>query len=241
MPTATIATAADYADAMTTARRSKNWLYLLLMLLLIGQITMFFLVRFKVVVPPQRAEMTTATSGEPTTAPATTQPSAHAALGWRMAEYVVSISGFLGVVLSIVMCVVLLLIVNIMLVGRLIGVSRVTSAFVSAVLLVVLLFPWQVFRNQSDPLNDADEAVVDFKIPGVLYTWRELTQDATVDAKFTGDNWARDLLKWARFAGFPVLAVILLLRVQALSNRGLRLALGEIEAEHPEVAVAPPG
>jgi hypothetical protein len=38
-------------------------------------------------------------------------------------------------------------------------------------------------------------------------------------------------LRWARFVGFPVLAIIVLLIVQAKSSRGLRAALGESELE----------
>ena len=59
---------------------------------------------------------------------------------------------------------VILLIAKIMLVGRLIGVAQVTSAFIWCVFLVVLLFPWQAFLQSTDFTGD-------FKIPGVLYTW----------------------------------------------------------------------
>jgi hypothetical protein len=38
-------------------------------------------------------------------------------------------------------------------------------------------------------------------------------------------------LKWARFAGFPLLALLLLLMVQAKSSRGLKFALGESEVQ----------
>jgi len=229
MPTATIATAADYADAMMAARRAKNWLYLLLLFVLVGQLAIFFLVRFKVISLPTAAIAAT----QPADA-AATQPSPRPSLGLRMAQYLVALSDLLGIVFVIVLCVVLLLIVNIMLVGRLIGVSLVTGAFIWCVVLAVLLFPWQVFRNETDPPTDADESVVDFKLPGVLYTWRELTQDATVDWKFTGERWDRDVLKWARFAGFPIFALVLLLNVHVKSNRGLRVALGEAELDQTE-------
>jgi hypothetical protein len=39
------------------------------------------------------------------------------------------------------------------------------------------------------------------------------------------------LLRWARFAGFPAVSVLLLLTIQAKSSRGLRAALGESELE----------
>src|SRR5690606_19841232 len=42
----TIATAADYADAMITARRAKNWLFGILLLILLAQLAIFFTVAF---------------------------------------------------------------------------------------------------------------------------------------------------------------------------------------------------
>jgi len=42
---------------------------------------------------------------------------------------------------------------------------------------------------------------------------------------------AQSVLKWARFAGFPLLALLLLLMVQAKSSRGLKFALGESEVQ----------
>ena len=61
----TIATAADYADAMMTARTAKNWLFLLLLIVLLTQLTVFFLARYSDVIFPQApatdAEFVTAT------------------------------------------------------------------------------------------------------------------------------------------------------------------------------------
>ena len=45
MPHSPIATAADYADAMLTGRRAKNILFLMLLLMLLGQIAIFFVLR----------------------------------------------------------------------------------------------------------------------------------------------------------------------------------------------------
>ena len=47
--TTTIAVAADYADAMMTARKAKNVLFLLLLLVLLTQLALFFLLKFNVV------------------------------------------------------------------------------------------------------------------------------------------------------------------------------------------------
>jgi len=102
----------------------------------------------------------------------------------------------------------------------LIGLARVTSAFMWSLLLILLLFPWQVFfGGTTEP--------TDFRLPGLLFSWQELM----LYARFPTDDLKLATLKWARFVVFPVLALVLLLIVQVKSNRGLRQALGEAEPE----------
>jgi hypothetical protein len=164
----------------------------------------------------------------PTTAP-TTMPASIAnakQLLPSVLRYLTAIIDFLGIVLILVLAVVLMLIVKIMLVGRLIGVARVTSAFVWCVFLALLLFPWQAFLQNTDFSGD-------FKLPGVLYTWSELIHP-TAGAKFSSSDFNQSILRWACFVGWPVIALILLLVVQAKSSRGLRAALGESELESPD-------
>jgi hypothetical protein len=81
---------------------------------------------------------------------------------------------------------------------------------------MVLVFPWQAFLSAST-----------FKWPGVLYTWDELI----TFAKFHNELTPFAILKWARFVGWPVLAVIIVLLIQIKSNRGLRQAFGEVEPD----------
>ena len=101
--------------------------------------------------------------------------------------------------------------------GRLIGVSHVVSAFVWCLVLAALLFPWQAF------LNNQDLDAVDFKFPGALYNWDELSRLG----KFTNDNLSSAILSWGRFVAYPLLAILLTVVVQSKSSAGLRLALGE--------------
>jgi hypothetical protein len=129
-----------------------------------------------------------------------------------------------------------------MLVGRLIGVSHVTSAFIWCIVLTVMLFPWQSFligqrSARAAPGGYGTSAYAadtgfqpqpTFKIPGVLYTWEELRYDVRHFPESVG---AQGLLKWARYAGFPIVALLLLLTVQAKSSRGLKFALGESEVQ----------
>jgi hypothetical protein len=194
-----LATAADYADALIVARTAKKWIFLILMLILLLQIGIFFVARY------------TAILSTATTMPAT-RPT-----GSLLLSYVTAAASFLGTILPILLALVLLLIVNVMLVGRLIGLARVTSAFVWCLLLALLLFPWQAFfGGTTEP--------TDFRLPGLIYTWDELMRNANFQ---TDKDLKLAILKWARFLVFPTLALVLLMMVQAKSNRGLRQALGE--------------
>lgn len=201
-----IATAADYADAMIAARRAKNVIVLIILMLLLVQLGLFFTARY--------------TDGIIPVTGATTQPSERAS---DLMQYLTGASIFLGVTLSIVLSFVLMLILKIMLVGRLIGAGRLTSAWIWSIVLMVLLFPWQAF------LSNATFSSPEFKIPGVLYLWDELRQFA----RFPNDPLNHAILKWARFVAFPALAVVLVMLIQVKSNRGLRQAFGE--ADEPVV------
>ena len=120
-----------------------------------------------------------------------------------------------------------------MLVGRLIGVSHVTGAFIWSVVLALILFPWQAFLISGEhyytttPGTAAYAASADippdqpaFKLPGVLYTYPELHQDA----HFPNQPLQQAVVKWGRFAAFPIVALLLLLLVQGASSRVLQLA-----------------
>jgi hypothetical protein len=203
-----LVTAADYADALLTSRRARTCIFWLILIMLLGQLALFFAARYTAVL--SRLE-------------ATTQPAIASRISAEMLHYFVGLSTFLGVILAILMSVVLLLIINIMLVGRLVGLAHITGAFIWSLLLILLLFPWQGFLASGN-------ITVDFRIPGVLYTWTELLRDARF-----GIGETRDMpylfLKWARFVGFPVVAILLLVYVQLRSRTGLRRALGEDEPD----------
>mgnify|MGYP000551372086 CR=1 FL=1 len=197
-----LATAADYAEALLTARRARCWLAAIVAAMLLAQMAVFFAARFTAAVVPDAAA---------------TQPSRSQAIGRLLLEYVVSTSAFLGMASVLVLAAVLLLIVNIMLVGRLIGLSDTIKALLWCVVLAVLVFPWQAL------LNSPDYQGTDFRIPGVLYTWAELTAHAR--APWPGVE--QKILKWTRFAAFPAASGLVLLLLYLRSGRGLQLALGE--------------
>ncbi len=203
----TIATAADYADAMLTARRAKNWLFLFLLVILLAQLTVFALYRLdKIAVSPSPVAARAAATAPTTTA-------AGAGKIEMALRYLIGLTDFLGIVLAVVLALVILLVVNIMLVGRLIGVSRLTSAYILTLLLIVLLFPWQAFLGP------------DWEPVGALYTWDELIRDG----RWHDAMWQKSVLKWWRFVGMPVLAIVILCMVQVKSRRGIRQSLGEAD------------
>src|SRR5439155_25672840 len=117
------------------ARRAKNWLFLILLLILLVQLSLFFVARYTDFFP--RAMVG-----------GTTQPTTRASRAIEEFHYLTGLTTFLGTVLPVLLALVLLIIVNIMLVGRLIGVARVTSAYVWSLLLTLLLFPWQAFLGK---------------------------------------------------------------------------------------------
>ena len=211
-----IATAADYADALLTSRRAKNFLVLIVLLMLLLQMAVFFIVKYTGIVYPM-----TPTGSVAATVP-TTMTTADSTSFWRdVTRYAIGFSDFIGVAGTILIAAVLYLIVQIMVVGRLIGVSRVISALILTFVVLLLLFPWQAF------LRDAAFTSREWMFPGVLYTWDELIHRATIGTRDQNQDLKILILHWARFVAWPLIAVILLLSIQIKSNRGLRQALGE--------------
>lgn len=243
--TTPLAVAADYADALMTARRAKNWLFFFLMVLLVLQVAIFLLAKFQLLKFGDTDAATnialTATT-QPATAPAEAKPGVTVNVA-EVVRFATPLIDFAAVGLSFVLLIVLLLLVTIMLVGRLVGVSHVTGAFIWCVLFIVVIFPWQTFLISGEDyrVRSTSGAIVEtlpgryadqpaFKWPGALYTWSELHRDYDFKNEPILDaGW-----KWGRYVGLPVLALLLLFMVQGRSGRGLKFALGESEL-HVEV------
>jgi hypothetical protein len=204
----TIVYAADYADALLTARRFKNVLFFAVLVALLLQVALFFLARYDV--------MPLAADGQGSSAKAT--------LGL---QYLTTIGTFVGLIGTMVLSMVLLLIAIVMLVGRLVGVGRATKAYIWTIVLLTLMFPWQAVYVNPTLMAQQQSTDKDFRVPGVMYTWTELSHPQ-LGAKFARTDVPMAVLRWARFVGFPAVAVILLLIIQANSARALRQALGEV-------------
>jgi hypothetical protein len=202
-----ILNAADYADALLTAKRAKNLVFQLLLLILLIQLGLFFTARYTTLL---------------------LTPANPNGRNWtELVRYLVGLTDFLGIVLALLFAGVLCLLLKVLLVGRLVGVARLTSALIWSMFLVLLLFPWQSFLNNPTLLpSDAVSNSLGLKLPGVLYTWAELAHPQ-LGANFAGHGDLPFLiLRWARFVGWPVVAVLMLLTIQSKSSQGLRQALG---------------
>jgi hypothetical protein len=220
-----VATAADYADAMLIGRKARTIFAYLLILILVLQLALFITFRFSPLVDKfvtLDPGVATPTLASPTTAPAAVagpSPAVEGAdLGRNFLKYLVSLSGFFGLMFSILLSLSLLLLLNIMLIGRLIGISKVTSAFIWSLVVLTFIFPWQAFLNNESLTRS------EFKVPGVLYNWNEFVHNANIHSSL---DWHIQLMRWARFLAMPAITVVLVLTVLGKSSRGLRLALGE--------------
>ena len=235
---------AVYHDALSTARGFRTLCILVLILVLVGQMALFFAARYGgdliPVHPRSVAERTDAGLRQtPADAAADTTLNGVAAedLG-TLAEGVevqatsdrvevevdqslvrtllymlLYASLWVGLVFSILLSLTLVFTTLVMLNGRTVGVDRVAKAFLYSLLLLMLVMPWQSILNHPTFAGGL------FHLPGVLYTWPELH----FRASFPDSDW----LGWARFVGWPIVALLLTFLVMGKSGRGIRQALGE--------------
>lgn len=206
-----LATSADYAEALLTARRAKGLLTLLILLVLLTELSLFFVLRYYKPLPWGKSASDQYTRD--------------------VTQYFVGLLDFAGLILPALLAVDIYLILKVQLVGRLLGVGKMTSAFLWSVLVILLLFPWQAVLN--NPANNYDQVAnaIGMKIPGVIYTWAEVS-NRELGATFGMGESKADLsfqvvLKWARYVGFPLLSILILMIIHSKSHRGLRQSLGE--------------
>jgi hypothetical protein len=207
-----LANAADYAEALLTARRAKALITLLVLLVLLTELALFFCLRY------YRPLAAGASSSE--------------RYSRDVMQYCVGLLDFCGLILPALLAVVIYLILKVQLVGRLVGVGRMTQAFLWSVVLMLLLFPWQaVLNNPAIDYNRTDN-LLGMKIPGVIYTWAEVSNPALGAGFAMGETKPEIeflILKWARYVAFPVLSILILAVIHLKSERGVRQSLGESE------------
>ena len=214
MTTTSMAVAADHADTLMTLRRAKWVAVSVVLFVLLTQLTVFFGIRYGHWLP-------TPADGKPLTAAQER--------GREGMQYLVGLLDFAGLIVPGILSIVLFVALMVQVVGRLAGTGRAAAAVVWAGTLAVLMFPWQsVLNNPGINRNAADNAI-GLKVPGVVYTWAEVSHP-TLGAQFVvvhdKDGLADSVLHWARYVGFPVVALALLGAVIGTSERGTRRALG---------------
>ena len=98
-----------------------------------------------------------------------------------------------------------------------------------------MLFPWQSFLNNPAINGNAADVATGIRIPGALYTWAEFN-NAQMGPRFSTETSpdvpaARQagsvVLHWARYVGFPIASIVVLLLAQLKCERGLKLAIRE--------------
>ena len=221
--THTLVAAADYADALIVARRVKTGLCALLFFVLGSALALFALLRY-------------APSLRPITGVGPFD--GHTAAARAGLEYVVGLLDIAALIVPVLLAVFVGVILLVQLVARVVGTGRTTGALAWAILLAVLLFPWQAVLN--NPLNTTDPTAnaMGMKVPGVLYTWAEVSHP-TLGARFAevnvpdGDRTIA-VLHWARYGLFPLLAMVMVGIVHTKTERGLRQSFGT------DVVVPPP-
>ena len=136
-----------------------------------------------------------------------------ATLNWAMPA-----AKFAALAAGMLLVLTLLLAVKLALLGRMPGVAALVSAFFWSLLLWMLLIPWQQTLAGSTFACGALSNCTDLMEAG---------------AKLAGAkaNWFTCTVYYARFAAYPLLAVVLWLLVQAKFARGYRQAMG---MESPE-------
>jgi hypothetical protein len=214
--------ATDSGAALAAARRAKSALCLMVFFVLGTELTLFFLLRYMPSLQP-------ITAGPPSA----TEPK------WERPtfQYLIGLMDYAGLLLPLVLSPIVLVMVLVQVAGRVAGAGRTTSAFGWSVLLAFLLFPWQAVLNNPAITTDAAASAIGMKVPGVVFTWAEVSHPAAgarfleVNAPVPANASAMDVktiavLHWLRYAGFPLLAMIVVGIVHTKTERGVRQAFG---------------
>jgi hypothetical protein len=213
MPPDSIIASADYADALLAARAAVRVFTAIVLLTLVGQMALFFTVRYRI---PDDALSNANTRLAAASQPSISPPPIGPTQTELLIEYGIGLTQFFALAASLALAGSLLVTLNIMIVARVVGIAPVARALFASLPLIVLLFPWQAF------LNNQQMTAADFKIPGVLYSWAELRHTAHwTDAVLSMPG----TLHWARFGGFPCAALLLVITLYRWTACGLGKAL----------------
>jgi len=192
----------EYCDAFRSVRAAKNLFWWLIAAAIVAQLAAFVLVNFVGVIDPLHQ----GGASQPATAPLSAER-------WQEAlTWVLPATKFLALVCGMLLSLTLLVAVNLSLLGRLGGVAGLVSAFFWSLILLALVTPWQQVMNAAVAC-------------GALYNLDELVRAAGKVKCSWGVKEAGALdwtLFYARFIAYPLVTVLVWLRVQAKFARGYR-------------------
>lgn len=198
----------DYELGLRKLRRLRSLAGLLLLLALLTQLVLFFLARYDVI------EVSEASAGGAFYRVSELSP-AESTL-----HYVLGGTASLSVLLAVVLVITVIAEGLLIVVSRRLGVAATISALLWSLVLLVLVFPSQLFFGEAALSRSV------FALPGAVFTFGEL-RTYGLDA----DDWgsAGTYFDFLRFAVAPLAAIIVLMLALIKSGRGFKLALGEID------------
>ncbi|MFP4052403.1 MAG: hypothetical protein ACLFV7_00895 [Phycisphaerae bacterium] len=228
------ATGSDFMDAFRSTRAAKNVFLVILLLSILVQIAAFVAVFFLDVVDPihrapAQATATAAVANQDqakpaaktATQPTTTQKTDRGEERFQeMAVFVDEVlnwalpgARFFALVSCLLLCLTLLTSMKICMLERLSGIGMMASAFYWSLVLLAMVTPWQQILH-------GEVACGALYNKGEMYSWI-----ARVKPSWGGtvpDVWGQ-VLFYARFLGYPVLALLIWLVVQLKFARGYRM------------------
>ncbi|MHC4063768.1 MAG: hypothetical protein ACYSUQ_06035 [Planctomycetota bacterium] len=206
----------DYAGAMRTISAARGLFLLLLILSLLFHLGVYCCSKWTTLLAPTQIAEEEIASPSPEAAPGTIDlaDAGQESFAWLYyaIELTMPMAEFVGQLACAALVLCYLLGANVVLSGRLGGVRGSISAFFWMVVVLALLFPWDRCLGGVG------------KIPGVYATFEEVTHlpdDLQGGATF---------IHYARFLGYPVLALLLALVGDRRYAKGYRLAQRQIEA-----------
>ncbi|MDY6914179.1 MAG: hypothetical protein SVT52_06975 [Planctomycetota bacterium] len=204
---------AEYAQAMGSVRTAKNLFAWLLALAILVQLAAFVAVHYFGILDAIHGAASAATTQSTQGAAVVTDEGVEAAEFWQYILYwCLPATKFIALVSCLLLVVMLTLAVKISLIGRLGGVASLISSLLWSILLLAMVTPWQQVLRAAVAC-------------GALYNLGELVgRTSAVKAGWGAANVSmmQQVLYYARFIGYPVVAMLVWLIVQVKFARSRR-------------------
>ncbi|MCK4658928.1 MAG: hypothetical protein KAV82_05345 [Phycisphaerae bacterium] len=211
----------DYSGALRTIRASRGVFLLILILSLLLHVGAYCATRWggllQPVVVEEVQEQIAHTSAEPAHSVTPDAETIAMFSNWYyLTELTLPVTEFFGQVCCGLLTICFLFAALVCLSGGLGGVRGSIAAFFWTLLLLALLFPWERWLG-TVPHSE--------QIPGIYFTFKELCQ---MPQEFP--NMIGEILHYARFLGFPLLALLIAFIADRRYARGYRLVQRHLES-----------